>query len=106
MGISVPTLAKAFREELVEGLERVKAAMITTVVKPGIGGDWRAARYWLATHDDAWRVTERREIEQVSSNHLSHLSTEELEARLAELQAAGRPLPAPPKPVDPAQSVH
>jgi hypothetical protein len=89
VGINVKTLAKVFRGELTDGLESVKASMILTVIRAGLGGDWHAAKYWLSSHCEEWRVTERREIEHIA-NPLSHLSTEELEARLEELRAAGR----------------
>lgn len=46
--ISVPTLRKAFKEDLAHGHEQVKAAMIASLVKQGLAGNVNAIKYWLS----------------------------------------------------------
>ena len=47
-GIDQKTLRKAFRRELNEAVERVKANMIAALVRSAMNGNVSAQRYWLA----------------------------------------------------------
>jgi hypothetical protein len=63
IGVSEPTLRRAFKRELVNGHERIKAAMGAAIVRAGLGGNMFAAKYWLSTHGGPdWKVVEGREI--------------------------------------------
>jgi hypothetical protein len=56
-GISVPTLKRAFKQELAGGYEHVKASMIAALVRAGAQGNVGAIKYWLATHGgQEWRM--------------------------------------------------
>jgi len=47
VGIDVTTLRKAFREDLRQAHEEIKAAMVASLLRSANGGAWGAAKYWL-----------------------------------------------------------
>ncbi len=60
IGISVPTLRRAFREELETGHARILRAIASVVVRAAMAGNIQACRNWLSTNGGpTWRVTEQ-----------------------------------------------
>ena len=55
--ISKRTLQKAFKEELADAHDYIKAQMGASLVREGLAGNVAALRYWLGTHGGPeWRI--------------------------------------------------
>lgn len=57
-GIHQRTLTKAFKEELGNAREQVKAGLIASLIKSGLAGNVSAIKYWLGLFGGPeWRMT-------------------------------------------------
>jgi hypothetical protein len=86
LGISPPTLRKAYRRELDVSYAKIKAEIVGKLVTKARGGDLKAQIFYLETH--GWVKSERLLIADVTDDPTG-MSDADIEARITKLRGKG-----------------